>query len=302
MTLNYEVVLAQFSQLLNEVADYCDLGCSEKIVDEIVPRDKELFPIKPCCVAGRWCWADIDVDPQHEIDTVESGFKPCFIYANRVISDDRKRWAENTYPTTCKLSSIWRREGMSDLVVVCDLEATCWEDGETQTIERMEVIEIGCLLIDFEGNQIDEFSSFVRPVQNPILTDFCTTLTTIRQEDVDNAPVFCDAMSALDAWLDARSIGWASWGRFDCKLLLNQQQRYSEDFAFTKLPHLNIKDLWRRSTRPKHSRTTDLYQALAFHGLLFEGVPHRALTDAQNTAKLVPLIPRADIEREMKVR
>lgn len=189
---------------------------------------------------------------------------------------------------------------MSNLIVVCDLEATCWEDGETQTIERMEVIEIGCVLVDFEGNLIDEFSTFVRPVQNPVLTDFCTKLTTITQDQVDNGPTFCDAMTALDFWLNGRSIGWASWGRFDCKLLLNQQQRYGESFSFTKLPHINIKDAWRRSTRPKHSRTTDLYQALAFHGLEFEGIPHRALTDAQNTARLIPFIPRSDIEREAK--
>ena len=187
---------------------------------------------------------------------------------------------------------------MSDLIVVCDLEATCWEDGESQTIDRMEVIEIGCVLLDFEGRLVDEFECFVRPVQHPILTEFCTKLTTIRQEDVDTAPVFCDAMKALDSWLGGRNICWASWGRFDHKLLLNQQNRYDEKFQMLEVPHLNIKDAWRRST--KHSRTTDLYQALAFYGLAFEGVPHRALTDAKNTAKLLPFIPRADIDREMR--
>jgi inhibitor of KinA sporulation pathway (predicted exonuclease) len=189
---------------------------------------------------------------------------------------------------------------MSDLIVVCDLEATCWEDGETQTIDRMEIIEIGCLLTDFEGNEIDEFECFVRPVQNPVLTEFCTELTKIKQADVDNAPEFCDAMKTLDNWLGGRSICWASWGRFDFKLLLNQQNRYGEKFQFLAVPHLNIKDAWRRSTR--HSRNTDLYQALAFHGLEFDGVPHRALTDAKNTAKLIPFIPRSNIEREMRAK
>ena len=189
---------------------------------------------------------------------------------------------------------------MSDLIVVCDLEATCWEDGESQTIDRMEVIEIGCVLTDFEGNEIDEFECFVRPTQHPILTDFCSKLTTIRQEDVDNAPLFCDAMKALDMWVGGRNIYWASWGRFDYKLLLNQQNRYGEKFQFLSVPHLNVKDAWRRTT--KHSRNTDLYQALAFHGLEFEGVPHRALTDAKNTAKLLPFIPRAAIERELKIK
>jgi len=189
---------------------------------------------------------------------------------------------------------------MSDLIAVCDLEATCWEDGESQTIDQMEVIEIGCVLADFEGTAIDEFECFVRPVQNPILTEFCTKLTTIRQEDVENAPSFCDAMRALDSWMGGRSICWASWGRFDYKLLVNQQTRYGEEFQILSVPHFNIKDAWRRTT--KRSRNTDLYQALAFHGLEFEGVPHRALTDARNTAKLIPYIPRANVEREMELK
>lgn len=189
---------------------------------------------------------------------------------------------------------------MTGLIAVCDLEATCWADGQNQTIEQMEIIEIGCLLADFEGSVIDEFECFVRPVQNPVLSEFCTALTTIQQADVDNAPVFCEAMKALDHWLGGRSICWASWGRFDFKLFINQQGRYGEDFEFLRVPHLNIKDAWRRST--KHSRNTDLYQALAYHGLTFEGVAHRALADARNTAKLIPFIPRADIEREMRAK
>lgn len=96
MTLNYEVMLEQFSQLLNEQGEYCDFGCAEEKVDEMVVRAKELFPNKPCCIVGRWCWANVEVDPKHEIEIKEAGLKPCFIYANRVISDDKKRWAENT--------------------------------------------------------------------------------------------------------------------------------------------------------------------------------------------------------------
>lgn len=76
---------------------------------------------------------------------------------------------------------------MSDLIVVCDLEATCWGDGETVFIEKMEIIEIGCVLCDLSGKIVDEFDTFVRPVQHPALSTFCTELTSITQGNVDAA-------------------------------------------------------------------------------------------------------------------
>jgi hypothetical protein len=96
MTLNYKVMLEQFAQLLNEQGDYCDYGCSEDKVEEMIARARDLFPNKPCCVVGRWCWADIEFDPEHEKLINAAGFKTCFIYANRVIADEKKRWSENT--------------------------------------------------------------------------------------------------------------------------------------------------------------------------------------------------------------
>lgn len=187
---------------------------------------------------------------------------------------------------------------MSGLLVICDLEATCWEDGASPAIDDMETIEIGCVLCDLAGHVVDEFSTFVRPTQNPVLSPFCRQLTNISQNDVDCAPLFEEAMQLLDAWCGGRHAFWCSWGNYDRRLLLNQEHRTLSNSLFTKLPHVNLKKAWRRSVRNRsHS---GLQAALDFHDISFEGTPHRAIFDAKNTARLLPFIQKSEIDRQLE--
>lgn len=186
---------------------------------------------------------------------------------------------------------------MQELLVICDLEATCWEDGKSPAIDDMEVIEIGCVLCDLGGNVVDEFATFVRPIKNPKLSPFCRQLTNISQEDVDLAPLFEDAMQLLDEWCASRNAFWSSWGNYDRRLLLNQEQRAQSNPLFTKLAHVNLKKAWRR-TNKKQSHC-GLQDALKFHGICFEGTPHRAIFDAKNTARLLPFIPQSEIDLQL---
>lgn len=185
----------------------------------------------------------------------------------------------------------------SDLVVVCDIEATCWVDGQSPPIDEMEVIEIGCVLCDWHGNILDEFSTFVRPVKSPILSAFCTQLTSITQNDVDDAPLFEEAMRLVDTWCANRNGLWASWGNYDRRLLWDQEKRSESRSVFIKMPHVNLKKSWRRSTKCRTH--CGLQSALSFHELLFEGTPHRAVSDARNTARLLPFIAKEEIDRQL---
>lgn len=79
--------------------------------------------------------------------------------------------------------------GVKNKLLIVDLEATCWEDKSM--FAEMETIEIGALLIDLhDRDNAREFDCFIRPVRNPILSDFCKNLTSINQEDVDRAETF----------------------------------------------------------------------------------------------------------------
>jgi inhibitor of KinA sporulation pathway (predicted exonuclease) len=100
------------------------------------------------------------------------------------------------------------------LLLVVDLEATCSDDGMIMP-EAMETIEIGTYWISVDGTVINKFQCFVRPVLNPTLTAFCTSLTGIRQEDVDSAESFTQAANQLRRFVEQHqkpaSI-WLSWG------------------------------------------------------------------------------------------
>jgi inhibitor of KinA sporulation pathway (predicted exonuclease) len=73
--------------------------------------------------------------------------------------------------------------------VIFDLEATCYDRSSDETIPdgfRNEIIEIGAVMLDENGLEISRFGKFAKPLTFPTLSKFCTKLTTITQEDVDN--------------------------------------------------------------------------------------------------------------------
>ena len=116
----------------------------------------------------------------------------------------------------------------------------------------METIEISALLVDPERlDDVREFQSFVRPVRTSSLSDFCRTLTSIRQSEVDAAPNFPVVLEQLVAWLgDPSSARFASWGEYD----KNQLQRDC-DWHRVRFPlagdHFNVKRFWAKTYRQK---------------------------------------------------
>lgn len=186
----------------------------------------------------------------------------------------------------------WSNDG---LLLVVDLEATCWEsryapNGEPQSVENMEIIEFGCALATRQGELLDSRSFLVRPSHSPILSEFCTSLTSITQAMVDDAPVFSDVIRLLDEWLGrpADSFIWCSWGNYDRLHILADGAKHQCWPAFTGYPHLNLKRIWRRTTGQK--RKNGFAHALEFHGLAFEGHHHRGVDDARNMVRLLPIM------------
>lgn len=90
-----------------------------------------------------------------------------------------------------------------DVIGVIDFECTC-EEGWGYL---HEVIEFPLVLVDCkQGRVLGEFHSFVRPVENATLSDFCTQLTGIAQETVDSAPDLPAVLDLVDAFLRSRNL------------------------------------------------------------------------------------------------
>ncbi|MDQ0122790.1 inhibitor of KinA sporulation pathway (predicted exonuclease) [Pseudomonas lini] len=173
--------------------------------------------------------------------------------------------------------------------LVIDLEATTDEGGWPVT--EMEIIEIGATLVDRKGRELDSFQRFVRPLRRPLLTPFCRELTHITQADVDGAEPLGEVWPSFERWLGqhhARLEGWASWGDYDRKQLLQEWQRLQLDSALSRVQHMNLKQRFAKARRLE--RPLGLNGALQLAGMQFTGQQHRALEDARNTARLLPLV------------
>ncbi len=175
-------------------------------------------------------------------------------------------------------------------ILIVDLEATCSDDGRIPS-EDMEAIEIGACWVHLEsGRVIDTFQSFVRPVLNPVLTDFCIGLTGIQQSYLTTAPSYREAASLLTEFVHAHAesdSGWASWGNYDRKQFERDSYRHGVPEPIT-IPHQNAKRLFAKAQRI--GKEVGMAKACELAGLTLEGDHHRALDDALNIARLLPWI------------
>jgi inhibitor of KinA sporulation pathway (predicted exonuclease) len=169
-------------------------------------------------------------------------------------------------------------------LLIVDLEATCWDRPEHAS-ERMETIEIGALCIDVESSAAPrEFQTFVRPVREPRLSEYCTRLTSIRQDDVDAAQPFAVEFGKFLQWIgDPTSVRFASWGGYDRQQLLRDCAHHRVAFPFGE-DHLNLKH---HCSAKLGSRPAGMAQALSKAGIELSGTHHRALDDARNIWRLV---------------
>ena len=175
-----------------------------------------------------------------------------------------------------------------DYFLVLDLEATCCNKG---TIKRheMEIIEIGAVMVKAETlTIISEFQTFVKPVRYPVLTPFCTSLTSITQMQVEQAPGYVNAILLLQKWLsNYKNAVFGSWGDYD-------YNQFKQDSKFHKVlfpinyPHINLKKLF--SNTQGLSEPYGMAEALKLAGIKLEGTHHRGIDDAKNIAKLLPFI------------
>lgn len=168
--------------------------------------------------------------------------------------------------------------------IIVDIEATCDRDNPNWLRENMEPIEIGAVAVNDAGIVIGEFSTFIRPEMFPKLSNFCKGLTTITQDQVDNAEVFKVAYQKFEKWaLSFEKPKFCSWGGYDSRELNRQCKKRNMKFNFKEV--LNLKELFAKSQSLQ--KEIGVGNALIKAKLNFEGTPHRGIDDAKNIAKLL---------------
>lgn len=166
--------------------------------------------------------------------------------------------------------------------IVFDLEATCWDQWEKKD---NETIEIGAIMINENKQIISEFEQFIRPTKYPILSEFCKNLTTISQEEVNNAPFFPEAIENFKTWIDISNQAYilCSWGFYDRKQFESDCQLHNLDVSWIQ-NHISLKHQHGKIKNLK--RNIGMHNALELEGFKLDGTHHRGIDDSKNITKI----------------
>lgn len=177
--------------------------------------------------------------------------------------------------------------------IIVDLEATCWEKGTRP--DRMEIIEIGAVMLETRsGPASEEFAEFVRPINEPVLSDFCRELTSIRQEDVDSAGFFGPVFGRFLDWIGDAPYRLCSWGAYDLRQFKTDCRRHGVSVPESFNHHINLKTVF---AAQKGIKPCGMKGALLNLGIPLEGQHHRGIDDARNIAKIaLTILPQIEHE------
>jgi inhibitor of KinA sporulation pathway (predicted exonuclease) len=171
-------------------------------------------------------------------------------------------------------------------LLIVDIEATCW-DSTAPPGQESEIIEIGICSLSLENGDVGEKCSILVRPQRSTVSEFCTQLTTLTQEQVDKGVLFEAACQVLRTEFDSQNRVWGSWGEYDRKMFVSQCHSFQVEYPFGS-HHINIKRLFRKSFHEK--KPIGMAQALHHLQLPLEGTHHRGDDDAYNIARIASVI------------
>jgi len=181
---------------------------------------------------------------------------------------------------------------MSIYLCVLDFEATCW--NKRSNLERQEIIEFPSVLYELNSKNevifISEFSKYVKPVLEPVLSDFCTELTGITQDKVNEANTIEVVYNEHFQWLKANTrtnsdIYIITCGAWDLKTMLpkeikNKKLHYHNVYK----SYINIKDEFEYFYKKKAGGMVGMLEYL---DIKLEGRHHSGIDDTRNIAKIL---------------
>lgn len=180
---------------------------------------------------------------------------------------------------------MYQRSGINRLKVnyiIFDIEATCWQGNSNR---QQEIIEIGAIKMNGYGEIDSTFESFVQPVLYPRLSTFCKELTSIDQVDINRAAKFPIVIEEFLDWLeeDDQDFLLCSWGGFDKEILISDCELHDLDDDWV-YDHINLKRQYQEIKRLRQAK--GLKRVVEKEGFEFTGEHHRAMSDAENLAKI----------------
>jgi DNA polymerase III epsilon subunit-like protein len=150
-----------------------------------------------------------------------------------------------------------------------------------ETDKPSEIIEIGAVKMNDDGEVIDNFSTFVKP--SCALSRFTIKLTHINEDMIKDAPAFAEAYQDFVSFLGA-DYAFVSWGKEDYHFFEADCSRFEIDI-FKPDVLMDIQEVYMYGVL-KTFCTPSLASALRSLEIDENEHSHRALSDAESTANI----------------
>lgn len=173
-----------------------------------------------------------------------------------------------------------------DRIVVVDVESTCW-DGDPPAGQESEIIEIGVCTVDVASGERFEREAILIAPQRSTVSEFCTALTTLTQQQVERGASFAEACRLLKRNYMSKDRAWAGWGDYDRRQFERQCRASGVGYPFGPT-HLNVKALF--AVIHALPQEVGMDEALSRLGLPLEGTHHRGVDDAWNIGRILSTI------------
>lgn len=185
--------------------------------------------------------------------------------------------------------------------IVVDLEmnaipARCQKERQ---YAKMEIIQIGAVALNDKYEEIDSYSTYVKPQYDDKVEEFYTHLTGITTKMISDAPDFKTAIDDFFLWIEhfEGEIEVVSWSMSDRQQIFQEARlkEYSFD-TFESYVLDQWTDLQLEFDRLEFmNHRTSLADACSAAGLSMEGKLHNGLDDARNTAHLLHILRDDDL-------
>ncbi len=182
---------------------------------------------------------------------------------------------------------------MKYIIVDLEMNPISKEYKEEKKISRMEIIEIGAVIMDEDFLVLGEFKTLVKPQYNNEIYKKYETLTGITTQMVSGAPTFATAYELFMKWCESYGDEYEvyAWSESDYSQLVAEMALKNFSNAAQLGPKKPWFDFQKEYTQKLGlERVMSLEKALDYAGITYEGRMHDALCDAKNTAELFAIV------------
>ncbi len=172
--------------------------------------------------------------------------------------------------------------------IVLDLE---WNQGENEEGNLpFEIIEIGAVKVNENGEIIDKFSMLIRPSIYPEIYKYISKVIGVGHDELRKGSTFVDAFYKFIEWC-GKDVIFCTWGPMDLTELQRNMDYYHIENPFPfPFYYYDIQKIY-----SIHKKEGKIKRALDYvveeMGITVDGPFHRAMWDSYYTAKVMEKIP-----------